>query len=66
MDGSSRLKVLAAGFTILRTADEPTPKIKVLTEVAGGWATFEDDFKSKAARDRRFKELMQQPLMIND
>jgi len=66
MDGNSRLKVLAAGFTILRTADESAPKIKVLTAVAGGWATFEDNFKSKAARDRRFKELMGQPLVIND
>lgn len=66
MDGNSRLKVLAAGFTILRTADEPTPKIKMLTEVAGGWATFEDGFKSKTARDRRFKELMKSPTIIND
>jgi hypothetical protein len=66
MDGDSRAKVMAAGFTILRTANEPAPKIKVLLETHGSWGTFEGGFKSKAARDRRLKELLQQPTIITD
>jgi hypothetical protein len=65
MDGDSRIKVLAAGFTIIRSADDPAPRIKYCVNY-GSWATYEKNFKSKAERDRRFKELMKQPMIIND
>lgn len=65
MNGDSRIKVMAAGFTIIRTANEPKPIIKRLISYMT-WATFEDGFKSKAERDRRFKELMKEPHIIDD
>ncbi len=65
MDGDSRIKVLEAGFTIIRGSNEPTPRIKYLVSYMT-WATLETGFKSKAERDRRFKELMKKPLVIND
>jgi hypothetical protein len=65
MDGDSRIKVLAAGFKIIRASDEPTPRIKYCVTY-GSWATLETGFKSKAARDRRFKELMKDDKIIND
>lgn len=65
MDGDSRIKVQAAGFTIIRAADDPKPRIKHLVSYMT-WATLESNFKSKAERDRRFKELMKEPNIIND
>jgi len=66
MDGDSRIKVMKAGFTIIRADDQPTPRIKHLIDSCGNWKTIEGDFKSKAARDRRFKELMKEDKVIND
>ena len=57
---------MAAGFTIIRADDQPTPRIKHLVDSCGNWKTLEGDFKSKAARDRRFKELMKGKKVIND
>lgn len=65
MNGDSRIKVMKAGFTIIRAADDPAPKIKHLVSYMT-WATLEGGFKSKAERDRRFKELMKQDNIIND
>lgn len=65
MDGDSRVKVLKVGFTIIRAEDQPTPRIKHLVSYMT-WATLEAGFKSKAERDRRFKELMKHPDIIND
>lgn len=66
MDGDSRIKVMKTGFTIIRADDQPSPRIKRLTDSFGNWKTLEGDFKSKAARDRRFKELMSEENIIND
>jgi hypothetical protein len=65
MDGDSRVKVLAAGFKVIRASDQPTPRIKYCVDY-GTWVTLETEFASKAARYRRFKELMRQPMIIND
>lgn len=65
MDGDSKAKVLKAGFRIIRTDDQPVIRIKELVNYQA-WKTLEDGFKSKAERDRRFKELMKQDNFIND
>ena len=57
---------MQAGFKIIRAADHPSPMIKVLVNPAGSWKILEKDFKTKAARDRRFKELMKEENIIND
>ncbi len=66
MDAKSQEKVINAGFTILRTDDYPTVRIKYKQkEVAEDWCTLER-FPSKAARDRRLAKLLEQPFAIAD
>lgn len=66
MEQSSWKKVLAAGFRIIRCDDSPSVRIKERSGSNGAWKTLESDFSSKAARDRRFKELMKDPMTISD
>lgn len=60
-------KILAAGLTVIRKDDTPGPRIKQLV-LSGSrslsWKTFEK-FDTKAARDRRFKELLQAENVID-
>lgn len=66
MDGDSRIKVMKAGFKIIRADDYPSPRIKVLVNSCGDYKILETGFKSKAARDRRFKELMKEKDILTD
>ncbi len=66
MDLKSSRKVLSAGFRIIRCEDYPTPRIKERAGQNAAWVTLEEDFPSKAARDRRFKELLKDPKIIYD
>ncbi len=50
-------KIAAAGFTIVREDDYPVPRIKQWTGDSA-WKTLEE-FGTKAARDRRLQELLQ-------
>ena len=65
MDTNSQMKVMAAGYRIIRTDDQPTPRIKVKENGNYEWRTLEK-FETKAARDRRFKELLQDSKTIHD
>lgn len=65
MDTYSQKKVIAAGFRIIRTDDQPTPRIKVKENGNYEWRTLEK-FETKAARDRRFKELLKDKKNISD
>ena len=58
MNQQSQIKVINAGFTILRTDDHPTPRIKHKGKGGHEWSTFEK-FNTKAARDRRMNELLE-------
>ncbi len=67
MTQTDQIKLCKAGFMIIRTRDIPESgdhrimyKEKSITE----WRTYEKDFKSKAARDRRVKELLEDPKII--
>jgi len=64
MDGDSQSKVLQAGFIIIRKDDQPNIRIKQLKSNSS-WITLEK-FDTKAARDRRYKELMKLSMVIND
>ena len=55
-------KVLKAGFTVIRTDDQPNIRIKKLSR-AGVWQTLEV-FHTKAARDRKFKEMLKDDFTI--
>lgn len=64
MDGNSAEKLLRAGFTIIRKDDQPTPRIKVRSGHQS-WSTL-DKFETKAARDKRYKELLELNHVIQD
>ena len=65
MDQKSQMKVAAARFIILRNDDQPSPRIKFKSKSQHEWKTLEK-FDTKAARDRRFSELMELSTFIND
>lgn len=65
MDKNSQAKVITAGFTIIRVDDQPTPRIKVKDGKSHEWRTFEK-FETKAARNRRFAELLEDDNVISD
>lgn len=65
MRGSANYeKLAAAGFTIVRADDQPSPRIKKWTGDSS-WTTMET-FATKAARDRRLMELVSDPKTITD
>ena len=57
-------KIMAAGFIIIRPDDFPNIRIKYRVG-NGAWKTLEK-FDTKAARDRRLKELLKNILTIMD
>ena len=65
MDSQSQQKVIAAGFTIFRCDDQPTPRIKYKGTESIEWRTYEK-FDTKASRDRAFKKLMTMSFAISD
>jgi hypothetical protein len=65
MDAQSHIKVINHGFTIIRIDDYPAIRIKYKDEEHREWTTLEN-YPSKSARDKAFKELMQQPFIIQD
>ena len=53
-------KLIEAGFLVIRESDNPSPRIKVLVSRDSGscsWVTYEK-FLTKAARNRRFAQLL--------
>lgn len=65
MNIDSRNKLIAHGWSVIRKDDYPQPRIKVATGMNGQWSTLEN-FKSKAARDRAFKQLLMAGKTIDD
>lgn len=65
LDGHNKL--IAAGFKIIRKRDFPKPEIwyKDVLTGGGGWHKVKQ-FPSKAARDRKFKELLQDSYIVED
>lgn len=64
MNAKDQLKVTKSGFTIIR-ADFDNLRIKHKTGFQD-WSTLEKDFKSKAALQRRMKELLENEDIIED
>jgi len=65
MNKRSQLKVIAADFTIIRSEDHPTPRIKYIDKGHHEWRTLEV-FETKAARDRRMALLLENAQIIED
>ena len=55
-------KIHEAGFKIIRADDAPSPRIKEWKSHSA-WVTMEK-FDTKAARDRRMQELLQDPHIV--
>lgn len=65
MDRSSRLKVISAGFIVLRKDDQPTFRIKCQRVGSHNWETWQN-FPSPEIRDKRLIELLREPNFIED
>lgn len=66
MNAKDQLKVLQAGFTIIRADDFPTFRIKQKTKQEPEWRTLEKDFSSRTARDCRMSELLLKQNCVQD
>jgi hypothetical protein len=65
MDQSSQVKVINAGFIIIRKDDTPSPRIKVKNKEHHEWVTL-TKYDSKASRDRAFDAALEIDNYIND
>ena len=65
MEKTSLNKLMAAGYMFIRTDDYPNIRIKYMKQGSGDWKTLEK-FETKVARDRRFKELLDDDKIIAD
>ena len=63
MESTSMYKLMAAGYMFIRPDDYPNARIKFRKQGSGEWKTLEK-FETKAARDRRVKDLLQDDYII--
>jgi hypothetical protein len=66
MSGSDQQKLVNAGFTIIRIDEQPTLRIKFKGNGGHEWKTLEKGFASRAAVERRVKELLTDAKTIQD
>lgn len=59
-------KVIKAGFIIVRSDDQPSPRIKVKDGKSSEWRTLNKPFPTKAARDRELSRLLALDMVIQD
>lgn len=59
MHSKDRCKLIANGFTLLRSDDNPMPRIKVDRSGNGSWATWKK-FETKTARDKEIKRILEE------
>ena len=65
MDAKSQLKVIDAGFIIIRADDQPNIRIKCKDKKSTEWHTLER-FNTKSARDKRMVQLLALQMVITD
>jgi hypothetical protein len=63
MESTSMNKLMVAGYMFIRPDDHPNIRIKFRKQDSGDWKTLEK-FETKAARDRRIKELLEDDKII--
>lgn len=69
MDATNQQKLVRAGFTIIRKEDfnmNGQMRIKVKGNGSHEWRTLEKGFPTKAALERRMKELLQDEKTVED
>lgn len=65
MDSQSQIKVVNAGFTIIRDDDQPTIRIKYKDKNQKEWKTLQS-FPSKYQRDKEMNNLLLRPDVVRD
>lgn len=65
MDARSQLKVIRAGFTIIRQDDYPAIRIKYKDADHEDWVTY-NNYPTKSARDKVFNELREASHILID
>lgn len=67
MNTSDHIKLLKAGFTIIRADNTPRIRIKKLSPGSGNpsWVTYRN-FETKASRDREMKRMLEDDMTISD
>lgn len=58
-------KVIKAGFILVRSDDQPTPRIKIKDGKSSEWRSLKS-FPTKAARDRELNQLLGLDTVIMD
>lgn len=58
-------KVIKAGFILVRSDDQPTPRIKIKDGKSSEWRSLKS-FPTKAARDRELNQLLELDTVIMD
>ena len=69
MDATNQMKLIAAGFTIIRREHfnmNGQLRIKYKGKGSHEWKTLEKGFASKAALERRMNELLKDPMTVED
>lgn len=68
MDATNQQKIIAAGFKIIRPEAHVQGQLRIKSKGPGGheWKTLEKGFESKAALERRMKELLKDPMIVQD
>jgi len=75
MDATSQQKVCKKGFTIIRPREnyplqgsdkKTTYSIYYKSSTRREWTKLEGNFPSRAARDRRIKDLLKHPMIVRD
>ncbi len=68
MSGTDQAKVVDAGFMIIRRQDHQSQELKIKYKGNGGheWKTLEKNFKNKSALEKRMKELLLNPMTVED
>lgn len=72
MNASDQHKLVDAGFTIIRREDHLYGHLRIKFKGTWGnvtryeWSTLEKDFETKAALERRMKELLKDPMIVED
>jgi hypothetical protein len=65
MEYRSMNRLMDAGYTFIRPDNSPNIRIKYRKKGSGDWKTLEK-FETKAARDRKFNELLDLKEFISD
>ena len=66
MNQADQMKIMNAGFTIVRMDDHPTIRIKYKNRDSHEFKTLKGDFRSRAERDWHMQHILKDRLFVQD